>query len=163
MDTEDTGGQWIQRIQADSGYRGYRQTVDTEDTDGQWIPRIQADSGYRGYRQTVDTEDTGKQWIQRIQTVSGYKGYRWTVDTEDTGGQWIQMIQTDSGYRETVDLSVARVFLSCPRLKWEIPPPFQKFLRNIFWRNTFDFEDRVPIAKLKCKVLGFFNRRFKFN
>ena len=45
MDTEDTGGQWIQRIQADSGYR---ETVDIVDTDGEW----------RGYRRAVDT---GKQ------------------------------------------------------------------------------------------------------
>ena len=33
----DTDGQWIQRIQADSGYR---ETVDIVDTDGEW----------RGYR-----------------------------------------------------------------------------------------------------------------
>ena len=51
---EDTGGQWIQRIQTESGYRGYRGTVDTKDTGGQWIQRIHADSGYR---ETVDIMD----------------------------------------------------------------------------------------------------------
>ena len=63
MDTEDTGGQWLQRIQADSGYR---ETVDIVDTNGELIQRIQGDSGYRGYRRTVNTEDTCGQWIQRI-------------------------------------------------------------------------------------------------
>ena len=60
MDTEDKGGQWIQ---GNSRYSGYRRRVE----------RIQADSGYRGYRWTVDTEDTGGQWIQRIQADSGYR------------------------------------------------------------------------------------------
>ena len=48
MDTEDTGGQWIQ---GNSRYSGYKRRVDTEDKGGQWIQRIQADSGYR---ETVD-------------------------------------------------------------------------------------------------------------
>ena len=68
MDTEDKGGQWIQWIKAD---RGYRETVDIVDTNGQWIQRIQVDSEYRGYRRTVDTEDTCGQWIQRNSRYNG--------------------------------------------------------------------------------------------
>ena len=42
VDKVDVGGKWIQRIQADSGYR---ETVDIVDTDREW----------RGYRRAVDT------------------------------------------------------------------------------------------------------------
>ena len=44
----------LQRSPVDSGYRGYRWTVDTEDTGGQWIQRIHADSGYREAVDIVD-------------------------------------------------------------------------------------------------------------
>ena len=67
MDTEDTGGQWIQGNNRYSGYRriveriqmgsGYRQTVDKVDAGGEWIQRIKADSRYR---ETVDIVDTDK-------------------------------------------------------------------------------------------------------
>ena len=72
-------------------YRGYRWTVDTEDTGGQWIQRNSRYSGYRrrveriqtgsGYRQTVDKVDAGGKWIQRIKAGSGY---RETVDISNT-------------------------------------------------------------------------------
>ena len=40
-------------------YRGYRQTVDTEDTGGQWI---QGNSRYSGYWETVDIVDADGEW-----------------------------------------------------------------------------------------------------
>ena len=57
-------------------YRGYRRTVDTEDTGGQWIQGNSRYSGYwprgeriqtgSGYRQTVEKVDAGGKWILRI-------------------------------------------------------------------------------------------------
>ena len=57
-------------------YRGYRRTVNTEDTGGQWIQGNSRYSGYRrrverlqtgsGYRQTVDKVDAGGKFFLNL-------------------------------------------------------------------------------------------------